>query len=145
MPVIFRRPRLPRKLFTRRFIPGAGAIRIGIGSSAGVGAASAVGRAIKTAVGSTAGSAGVNGVGRAIKATVGVSAGSASCVGLGGGLRTAVGSAAGTSTVDGIKVFRLYTSNRVVQLPVDCVLAGQQELTRKGRAGGRALKRAFGE
>lgn len=44
------------------------------------------------------------------------------------------------------------TSTRVLQMPVDCVMAGDQEEYRKrgirfktGRAKGRALKHAFGE
>lgn len=53
--------------------------------------------------------------------------------------------AAGVATSNFISVIRPYTSTNALQMPVDCVLAGQQDLYKGGRARGRALKHVFGE
>lgn len=148
MSTTFRRPRPSRRVTGGRkaYTPGAGSIRTAAGISAGVATVLGVGVAIKSTVGSTAGAASVTAVGIAIKAFAGTAAGSASVAGGGVGIRPVIGIAAGAATVVGAKMERAITSTNIMQKPIDYALAGDQDnLVRRGRAAGRALRRAFGE
>lgn len=146
MPRFFRPSRPAKRLYGQhRFIPSAGPLRSTVGVAAGDATTVAVGVAVFASVGSTEGAAGVSGVGVSVKAFVGVATGAAEGSTPGVGVKLIVGVASGVAEVSGIADRRHYTSNQVLNLPVDCVLAGQQVSFKNGRAAGRALRHAFGE
>lgn len=105
--------------------PVGGAIAAASLSSAGVGGSSLVGAGVLTGVLSATG------------------VGSASFAG--GTYSVMTFQFAGTSAVAMGTELRQIVSTKMLQNPVDCVLAGDQDLVRRGRVSGRALRRAFGE
>lgn len=145
MATIFRPARPSRRVTGGRkaYVPGAGSIRSTTGTAAGIATVSGVGVAIITAIGLTDGAASVNGVGVGINIAVGTAAGTSTASGVGTGIISSVGVAAGATTASGVYDSRAITSTRVINKPVDYVLAGQQ--VKRQRLSNKQARHAFGE
>ena len=145
MATIFRPPFIARRLARpKTWIPGSPILST-VGSAAGIATAAAVGAAIIAAVGSTAGAAAVAAVGHTIKPAVGSTAGVAVAAAVGANVRPAVGLAVGSSTASAFSENLHIISTRMIQKPVDYVLAGDQREFRQGRLRRGAMKHAFSE
>lgn len=119
-------------------------ISAAVGTASGTSTVSAVGASTASAIGSASGAASVAGVGRALIPAVGSASGQATVSAVGQSFYAAVGLAYGTSTVTGVSIILPITSTRVINKPVDYVLAGHQVM-RRGQMSKAALHHAFNE
>lgn len=116
-----------------------------VGSAAGLATATGVGASTASSAGTSAGAATVAATGAGVLSAAGSAAGTATVAGVGQPFFTAVGTAVGVATVTGVSIILPFTSRRVLQDPVDCVIAGQQNEFRKARANFGALRGIFRE